>query len=56
MLAQDCCALGGATHGIRNLYDQHGHGHCSCGAMSPHEYTTAARQRWHREHKTEVSA
>lgn len=55
VLDQECCGLAGRTHGDRNHYDQHGHGHCSCGAMSDHEITTAARQRWHREHKAAVA-
>lgn len=34
-----------------------GHGACSCGAKSPEPLpSTAARQRWHREHKLEILA
>lgn len=34
-----------------------GRGRCSCGATSEEELpTTAARQRWHREHKLAVLA
>ncbi len=56
MLAAGCCGLPSrSNHGARNRYDQQGHGICSCGAMSGHESTTAARQRWHREHKAEVN-
>lgn len=40
--------------GARNHYDSHGHGLCACGETSPHETTTAARQRWHRDHKRTV--
>jgi len=28
-----------------------GRGRCSCGDVSPWLRSTAARQRWHREHK-----
>lgn len=31
-----------------------GKGLCSCGEQSPALPTTAARQRWHREHKQAV--
>ena len=43
-------------HNQRNMYDQYGHGLCACGAVSPCEDTTAARQRWHRHHKTSILA
>ena len=33
-----------------------GNGECSCGAISEVLPSTAARQRWHREHKAEVVA
>ena len=29
---------------------------CQCGAVSPTLPSTAARQRWHREHKADVRA
>ncbi len=29
---------------------------CSCGEKSPHLPSTAARQRWHRQHKEAVLA
>jgi len=55
VLKRNCCAMDdGTNHGQRNHYDAHGHGVCSCGAMSPHEITNAARQRWHRQHKADV--
>lgn len=34
-----------------------GHGRCSCGAASADMLpSTAARQRWHRQHKSDVLA
>jgi hypothetical protein len=33
-----------------------GYGLCACDALSPLCTTTAARQRWHREHKAEIRA
>lgn len=33
-----------------------GHGKCRCGALSPELPTTAARKRWHKQHKAEVLA
>ena len=33
-----------------------GRGKCSCGALSETLPSTAARQRWHKEHKAEVRA
>lgn len=33
-----------------------GSARCSCGAESPSLPTTAARQRWHRQHKADVLA
>lgn len=43
--------LGGS---VRKTNTNHGHGLCSCGEMSGHEVTRAARKRWHREHKMRV--
>jgi hypothetical protein len=31
-----------------------GKGRCRCGALSPDLPTTAARKRWHREHKQAI--
>jgi hypothetical protein len=53
VLVAGCCGVD-LTHGLRNHYDQMGHGICACGETSPCEATTAARQRWHREHKEAV--
>ena len=56
VLARFCCGLAdGSNHGDRNRYDRQGHGACSCGSMSGHEESSAARQRWHREHKGQMS-
>jgi hypothetical protein len=33
-----------------------GRGECSCGERSPVLESNAARKRWHREHKAEVSS
>ncbi len=33
-----------------------GHGLCSCGGLSPCESTHVARQRWHRQHKTDITS
>jgi hypothetical protein len=51
----------GAPHdmdGILRFYAAGGEGHgwCQCGAMSGWLTTTAARKKWHRQHKREVSA
>lgn len=34
----------------------HGMGKCECGTMSPMLPSTAARKRWHRDHKQEIRA
>lgn len=39
---------------IRALTNGAGDIACSCGVLSPYLMTTAARQRWHREHKDTV--
>lgn len=52
VLATGCCGTPD-NHGRRNHYDKIGHGICSCGALSPCQDTTAARQRWHR-HQAQV--
>lgn len=45
----------GRTHNAyRGLGNGVGTGKCECGAESPDLPTTAARQRWHKEHKAEV--
>lgn len=33
-----------------------GHGLCECGALSEHEDTGNARERWHREHKDTLAS
>lgn len=38
----------------RQTNTNYGHGLCSCGEMSEHEETRAARKRWHRMHKMKV--
>lgn len=38
----------------RLVYDQEGRGLCGCGEWSPVLPSTAARKRWHREHKQAV--
>jgi hypothetical protein len=55
VLVAGCCGTPG-NHGVRNTYDAMGHGMCVCGATSPCEDTTAARQRWHRQHKAEKAS
>jgi hypothetical protein len=42
----------------RHAYEWNGPGktRCSCGHPSPHLPSTAARKRWHREHKDEIRA
>lgn len=54
-----------AGHGLRmegrvNKYHGWGSGEgrarCYCGEESPTLPTTAARQRWHREHKAQIAA
>ena len=55
VLVADCCGTIG-NHCKRNYYDAMGHGICSCGELSLCESTHAARQRWHRLHKSEVRA
>ena len=43
--------------GWMHLYQQHvGRGLCSCGATSEVLESDAARKRWHKDHKAEVSA
>lgn len=54
VLREGCCGVKD-THNRRNVYDALGHGLCSCGQASPCEDTTAARQRWHRQHKSDVA-
>jgi hypothetical protein len=44
----------GGPSGPRMVFDQKGQGLCHCGAWSPILPTTAARRRWHREHKQAV--
>jgi hypothetical protein len=39
---------------VRN--NRAGHALCSCGAESGHLPSAAARKRWHRNHKGEISA
>jgi hypothetical protein len=36
------------------LHNGVGHGRCECGGRSPELPNTAARKRWHREHKQAV--
>lgn len=52
-------------HELRNegrVYDLHGQrtccgpAICSCGAQSEELHSTAARQRWHRQHKDAIRA
>ena len=51
VLVAGCCGADrSADDRTRNPYDQIGHVLCECGSVSPCESTTAARQRWHRQH------
>ena len=45
------------TLGLIAAYPQFGPGQtrCQCGEWSPELPTTAARKRWHREHKQQVA-
>lgn len=48
----------GRAHDVLGRYtgEQVGFGLCECGATSPLLGTTAARQRWHQDHKTALLA
>lgn len=51
----DLCSSGYCHYYLQRDYEVgpawDGHARCSCGAVSPHLPTVAARKRWHREHK-----
>lgn len=45
-----------SPHDRSRLWNGTGHGRCECGGRSPELPSTAARKRWHREHKAQVLA
>lgn len=46
----------GRVNGYFGMGSGPGKGRCSCGAESETLPTTAARQRWHRQHKARAAA
>jgi hypothetical protein len=53
---QACVPSDDPWGGYRLTYRSEGVAYCQCGAVSPTLPSTAARQRWHRDHKADVRA